>query len=194
MPCSVSLQQLVEKTLAPELREKRCDKCVHETAETETKITKLPRVLLLFLKRYKYMAVGGGTLTTTARKVTRLVEIPASISLDSIVSQDVLSPDSILAEPLLTNQGPELWSGQELIPDSTNAGLATAEDVSNAGLATPKKSDKVLATPVKFKGKTEEDLSKLSEEGRRRRQPAPPGPSLAQGEDDYSVLSAPVQC
>ena len=164
VPCSVSLQQLVEKTLAPELREKRCDKCVHETAETETKITKLPRVLLLFLKRYKYMAVGGGTLTTTARKVTRLVEIPASISLDSIVSQDVISPDSILAESLLTNQGPELWSGQELIPDSTNAGLATPEDANNAGLATPKKSDKVLATPVKFKGKTEEDLSKLSEE------------------------------
>ena len=159
--CSASLQQLVEKTLAPEVREKRCDKCVHETAETETKITKLPRVLLLFLKRYKYMAVGGGTVTTSTRKVTRLVDIPASINLDNIVSDDVLSPDSILAESVVINDSPE----------SDCAGLElTLADSTNTALTTPKKSDNTavpyegLGTPIKFKGKTEEELSKLSEE------------------------------
>ena len=30
MSCSVSLQQLVEQTLAQETREKRCDSCQHE--------------------------------------------------------------------------------------------------------------------------------------------------------------------
>ena len=146
----MSLQQLVEKTLAPETREKRCDsdKCGHETADTESKITKLPRVLLLFLKRYKYMAVGGGT--TRARKVTRLVDIPASINLNNIVSKDVVTPDSILAESVVINDSPEV----------------IALDSSNTVTATPKKSARVpyegFGTPIKFKGKTEEELSKLS--------------------------------
>jgi len=155
--CSVSLQQLVERTLAPETREKRCDseQCGHETANTETKVTKLPRVLLLFLKRYKYMAVGGGTVTTSTRKVTRLVDIPASINLDNIVSEDVLTPDSILAESVVINDSPEIGS-----VDSSNVPVP----------ATPKKSVHIsvpyegLGTPIKFKGKTEEELSKLSEE------------------------------
>ena len=63
MSCSVSLQQLVEQTLAQETREKRCDSCQHETAETSTKITKLPRVLLLPATSVTTLASG---LTSTA--------------------------------------------------------------------------------------------------------------------------------
>ena len=165
MSCSVSLQQLVEQTLAQETREKRCDSCQHETAETSTKITKLPRVLLLFLKRYKYMAVGGGTVTTSTRKVTRLVDIPASINLDSIVSEDVTAPNSLLPEPVVLNKHTETEVGPAEVPSA---------DSSPAVPATPKKSDNAvqgavvpyegLGTPIKFKGKTEEELSKLNEE------------------------------
>ena len=35
---SVSIQQLVEQTLAPEVREKRCEQCGHETATTTTQV------------------------------------------------------------------------------------------------------------------------------------------------------------
>ena len=163
--CSVSLQQLVEQTLAQETREKRCDSCQHETAETSTKITKLPRVLLLFLKRYKYMAVGGGTLTTSTKKVTRLVDIPASISLDSIVSEDVTTPDSVLPEPVVLNKTPETEVGPAEAPsaDSTKAVPVTPKKSDNAvqGAMVPYEG---LGTPIKFKGKTEEELSKLNEE------------------------------
>ena len=168
MTCSASLQQLVEQTLAQETREKRCDSCQHETAETSTKITKLPRVLLLFLKRYKYMAVGGGTVTTSTRKVTRLVDIPASIHLDSMVSDDATAPDSLLPEPVVLNKHPET----EVSP----AEVASADSTKPVPPETPKKSDNAvqgacavvpyegLGTPIKFKGKTEEELSKLNEE------------------------------
>ena len=36
---SVSIQQLVEQTLAPEVREKRCEQCGHETATTTTQVS-----------------------------------------------------------------------------------------------------------------------------------------------------------
>ena len=68
--CSVSLQQLVEQTLAPEVREKRCDSCGHETATTTTTLVTLPRVMLLYLKSYKYMGtVGGASLGTGGQTI-----------------------------------------------------------------------------------------------------------------------------
>ena len=146
MTCSASLQQLVEQTLAQETREKRCDSCQHETAETSTKITKLPRVLLLFLKRYKYMAVGGGTVTTSTRKVTRLVDIPASIHLDSMVSDDATAPDSLLPEPVVLNKHPETEVGP--------AEVACADSTKSVPPETPKKSDNaVQGAVVPYEGK-----------------------------------------
>ena len=43
---SVSIQQLVEQTLAPEVREKRCEQCGHETATTTTQVSSVPRLIL----------------------------------------------------------------------------------------------------------------------------------------------------
>ena len=41
---SVSIQQLVEQTLAPEVREKRCEQCGHETATTTTQVSSVPYI------------------------------------------------------------------------------------------------------------------------------------------------------
>ena len=43
---SVSIQQLVEQTLAPEVREKRCEQCGHETATTTTQVSRVPILIL----------------------------------------------------------------------------------------------------------------------------------------------------
>ena len=127
--CSVSLQQLVEQTLAPEVREKRCDSCGHETATTTTTLVTLPRVMLLYLKRYKYMGtVGGASLgtggQTTSRKLTRLVDIPNMVSM---VSDNVHVPDPVLSESLDINNHqmetedvpePETVSSSQLLPST----------------------------------------------------------------------------
>ena len=43
---SVSIQQLVEQTLAPEVREKRCEQCGHETATTTTQVSRVHILIL----------------------------------------------------------------------------------------------------------------------------------------------------
>ena len=130
--CSVSLQQLVEQTLAPEVREKRCDSCGHETATTTTTLVTLPRVMLLYLKRYKYMGtVGGASLgtggQTTSRKLTRLVDIPDTVSMEKLVSDNVHVPDPVLSESLDINNHqmeteevpePETVSSSYLLPST----------------------------------------------------------------------------
>ena len=159
----MSIQQLVENTLAPEVREKRCEECGHETATTTTRLVRLPKVMLLYLKRYKYLAaVGGqggtGTSITTSRKVTRLVDIPDTITLRKMVSEDVKIPDSSLPEVIGISDPDE---------GSSKASEATAtEKTLPDPPSTPVKQAAIPlhGTPIKFKGKTEEELSKLSEE------------------------------
>jgi len=168
--CSVSLQQLVEQTLAPEVREKRCDSCGHETATTTTTLVTLPRVMLLYLKRYKYMGtVGGASLgtggQTTSRKLTRLVDIPDTVSMEKLVSDNVHVPDPVLSESLDINNHqmeteevpePETVSSSQLLPSTP-----VKNNCDNPVLPLTYEG---LGTPIKFKGKTEEDLAKLSEE------------------------------
>ena len=170
MTCSVSLQQLVEQTLAPEVREKRCESCGHETATTTTSLVTLPRVMLLYLKRYKYMGtVGGASLgaggQTTSRKLTRLVDIPDTVSMEKLVSDIVHVPDPVLSESLdiINHQmeteevpEPESVSSSQLLPSTP-----VKNNCDNPALPLTYEG---LGTPIKFKGKTEEDLAKLSEE------------------------------
>ena len=112
--CSVSPQQLVEQTLAPEVREKRCDSSGHETATTTTTLVTLPRVMLLYLKRYKDMGtVGGASLgtwgQTTSRKLTRLVDIPDMVSMEKLVSDNVHVPFPTLFSPSLWTSTTIRW-------------------------------------------------------------------------------------
>ena len=41
-------------------REKRCDNCNHSEATLKTKITLLPPILIIYLKRYKYGPLTNG--------------------------------------------------------------------------------------------------------------------------------------
>ena len=82
---SMSLQQLLEQSLAEEVIERRCDKCGCEEASTSSRLVKLPRVLVIILKRYRY----GEQDQTVSNKVSKLVDIPETVSLTSpSLSQD----------------------------------------------------------------------------------------------------------
>ena len=123
----------------------------------------VPRVMLLYLKRYKYLGTAGGgdgAGTTTSRKVTRLVDIPDTVSLHKLVSDTVRVPEAVLPDTLA-------------IADTearTEAAADTTQDTQLLLPTTPVKSSALpltyegQGTPIKFKGKTEEDLAKLSEE------------------------------
>ena len=123
----------------------------------------VPRVMLLYLKRYKYLGTAGGgdgAGTTTSRKVTRLVDIPDTVSLHKLVSDTVRVPEAMLPDTLA-------------IADTearTEAAADTTQDTQLLLPTTPVKSSALpltyegQGTPIKFKGKTEEDLAKLSEE------------------------------
>eukprot|EP00092_Neocalanus_flemingeri_P028179 GFUD01030602.1.p1 GENE.GFUD01030602.1~~GFUD01030602.1.p1 ORF type:complete len:750 (+),score=252.90 GFUD01030602.1:423-2672(+) len=142
---SVSVQQLLEKSLAKEERERRCEECGCETAHTTSKLVKLPKVLIIYLKRYKYnqqdhLDPGG--------KVSRAVDIPETVCLSSMVVETVSLPSTLL---------PQLVSS------------LTVEEVAAPGpFSTPAKQHPVPVpgpqTPVKFKGLSEADLGQLSEE------------------------------
>lgn len=136
----VSLQKLLHQTFAPEVREKRCESCHCETATTTTKLVKLPKVLVIYLKRYKY----SQACPAPSRKITRLVDVPDTVNLSCLTSENVNLPCNTLPVSLIK-----------------------AQSINQPSLSTPTKKSlpvPLFGTPIKFKGKTEEELLKLSEE------------------------------
>jgi hypothetical protein len=132
------LQYLVEHSLAEEVRERRCDKCGCEKAIINSRLVKLPKVLIIILKRYKYNQQDQ----TSSGKISRLVDIPQTVCLTSLVSETVSLPSTSL--PVLSPQ-------QVKVPLPTTPSKMTH--------AAP-----TVETPTKFKGMTEEQLGNLSED------------------------------
>lgn len=89
---SVSLQQLLEQNFAVEKREKRCEDCGCETATTISRLVKLPRVLVIYLKRYKYNHQDAPD-----RKVKSVIDIPETVYLTSLVVHTVSLPNISLS-------------------------------------------------------------------------------------------------
>jgi len=90
MWCDVSqedtdLQQMLLTNFSSETREKRCDNCNHSEATLKTKITLLPPILIIYLKRYKYGPLTNG-------KVKKSVRISSTVDLSSVVYEDVKLP------------------------------------------------------------------------------------------------------
>jgi ubiquitin carboxyl-terminal hydrolase 26/29/37 len=129
---SMSLQQLLEQSLAEEVIERRCDKCGCEEATTSCRLLKLPRVLIIILKRFSYSEQDQ----TVSNKVSRLVDIPETLSL-SLVADTVSLPS-----PSLSHDDDTLTS----TPAKT--GHATT----------------LVETPAKFKWLDVEKVESLNEE------------------------------
>ena len=95
---NVSIQSLVEQSMAKETRRRRCCKCGCEDATVTSELVRLPRVLIIFLKRYKY------SNQNKSGKVSQPVNISETICLSSLVSDTVVLPDISLPVPLFPIQ------------------------------------------------------------------------------------------
>lgn len=95
---NVSIQSLVEHSMAKETRLRRCPKCGCEDATVTSELASLPRVLIIFLKRYKYSNLNS------SGKVSRPVDISETICLSSLVSDTVILPDTSLPDLLFPVQ------------------------------------------------------------------------------------------
>lgn len=80
-----TLQDALRLSMRPDERELTCEQCGHTTCTVATRVTRLPRVLILQLNRYVY-------LSEQSRKIRSTVQIPRFISLNEYVSDDVASP------------------------------------------------------------------------------------------------------
>ena len=63
----------------------KSDNCNHSEATLKTKITLLPPILIIYLKRYKYGPLTNG-------KVKKSVRISRTVDLSSVVYEDVKLP------------------------------------------------------------------------------------------------------
>jgi len=81
----LDLQQLLLNNYSNEIREKRCDNCNFSEATLTTKITLLPPILVIYLKRYNYGLLTNG-------KVRNCVRLPSLVDLSTVVDVDVKLP------------------------------------------------------------------------------------------------------
>ena len=136
---SASLQQLLEESLAMETRTRRCEVCEGDVATVTGSLVKLPRVLIIFLKRFRYSMPGDSNSGKDNRRVT----IPEILCVSNLVSETVHLPDTTLSLRVVPEKTPQT-------PDCTS------------DAATPPWFCPV--TPTKFKGLSQEQLSMLGED------------------------------
>ena len=136
---AASLQQLLEESLATETRTRRCELCEGDQATVSSKLIKLPRVLIIFLKRFKFSTQGD----LSSGKVSKRVTIPDTLYVSRLVCDTVNLPDTTLPVRLSQDQT------TDRCPASTS------------NLTTPLLCPE---TPTKFKGLTQEQLGLLGEE------------------------------
>ena len=107
---STSLQLLLEQNFAKEKRERRCEECGCETAATTIRLVKLPRVIVIYLKRYNYNHQD----LARSKKVRSVIDIPETVNLTSLVTETVnlpRAPVSMVARDKVWDDGsrpPEL--------------------------------------------------------------------------------------
>jgi len=138
-----SLQQLLESSFASEIRTRKCEMCNWEQSKVTSKLVKLPKVLLIFLKRFRHIYRGE----SISGKDGRRVSIPETLCVSNIISESVSLPDTDL--PVLLNHDEAVNEcSPSTHPQNTSSTLH---------LQCPE-------TPTKFKGLTEEQLSSLGED------------------------------
>jgi len=135
-----SLQQLLEESFATEIRTRRCERCKWEQSKVNSKLVKLPKVLIIFLKRFRYFYQGE----SISGKDGRRVSIPDTLCVSNMVSESVVLPDTDL---------PVLITHEEAVNESPS----TPPHITSSTPQCPE-------TPLKFKWLTEEQLNSLSED------------------------------
>jgi len=142
---ALSLQELVEQNLAEELVEKKCDECGCNEAKSTSELSKLPKVMVIVLKRYKY----DDKKYTPSAKISNEVDIPDILSFTSLVSESVKLPSS----------------------DNTPLEVGSSSTKSSVGFVTSTpygKVEKNLAThiesPVTFRDEEVVNLEKMNEQ------------------------------
>ena len=85
-----TIQESLRKFLSPEKREIKCEKCFFDTATRTTEITKLPRALLLHLKRF-IVDVSPDYMSITCKKNHTAVEFSKHLSLSPFNCDGVLA-------------------------------------------------------------------------------------------------------
>ena len=133
---NASLQQLLEESLAMETRTRRCEVCEGDVATVTGSLVKLPRVLIIFLKRFRYSLPGDSKSGKDNRRVT----IPDTLCVSNLVSETVHLPDTTLTLRVVPEQTPD-----------------TTSDAATTPLVCP-------ITPTKFKGLSQEQISMLGED------------------------------
>merc|ERR1719186_2470269 len=159
----VPLQKLVDNTFeTDEVRERHCeeDNCGYNEAFTTNRLVRLPRVLVLHLKRYDYEQ------GERSRKISRPVSLPAKLNLTKYVADSVVLPDSQVVERLCARE-----PARPPTPHPSNSrkrSRAESEDEEN--LSSPFKVQGVdrldsnqCVTPVKFRGKTAEEIEAMGD-------------------------------
>jgi len=158
----VQLQKLTDSTFETnEVRERRCD-CGHNTALTTNRLTRLPRVLVIHLKRYDYEQ------GEESRKISRPVSLPAKLNLTKYVAENAQLPEPVMErlcrrEPLIKPHPPPIT------PSNKRLWVAIDDDIYN--VSSPMKvqgverlSTKQCVTPVKFRGKTASEIDGMGED------------------------------
>jgi len=138
----IDLRELIESSVEPETIHRNCEvsDCRHNQARQSRRLTAMPRVLLVYLKRMAWAAnQGAGEQEGKNIKVTRVVDIPSVVSLLPVKASDCKLP---LALPL---------------PSASNITISPV-----VNLLSPVKNSATV-TPSKFSGKTVEELAAMSE-------------------------------
>ncbi|XP_014773198.1 ubiquitin carboxyl-terminal hydrolase 37 isoform X2 [Octopus bimaculoides] len=88
--CNPSIQDALDLFFVKENVEYRCAKCNHDKSEVSKCISRLPRVLILHLKRYTYSVTASCN-----RKVIQHISIPKYLTLSSHCSETIIPAPSI---------------------------------------------------------------------------------------------------
>ena len=81
---TLTLQDAFRQSMRPDRRELRCQHCSHDECYVTTKVSQLPRVLMLQLSRHVYLDVS--------MKIRSNVAIPKILNLEEFVSDNVTRP------------------------------------------------------------------------------------------------------
>jgi ubiquitin C-terminal hydrolase len=76
-----TIEEGIRKFFAPEKRQLKCEKCFHETAQQTTEITRLPKALLLHLKR-KIVDISPDYQTISYQKNQSPISFEETLSFD----------------------------------------------------------------------------------------------------------------